>query len=186
MDVAALKQAFAAFDSDDDGAVTVELLQRLFATLGLPAPSDDELAAFIQAVEAERHTSTAELSTLPPLRGVEVGEPASPGETSRRRHYSSPDLLRTDTHTSRAPHQQHSSTMWEVFASSAQRFPDNPMLGSRATPTGPYEWRSYREVYERACALGRAFADVRRRHRHRRRGALTEHVLIGAVVLLLE
>ncbi|GAB2225460.1 hypothetical protein Droror1_Dr00006252 [Drosera rotundifolia] len=56
------------------------------------------------------------------------------------------------------------TTCWDVFSRAAEKYPDNPMLGSRKTidgkQAGPYEWLSYKEVYDKVIRLGKSIRAI--------------------------
>ncbi|KAH9610580.1 hypothetical protein KSS87_000865 [Heliosperma pusillum] len=48
---------------------------------------------------------------------------------------------------------------WDLFSKSVEKFPSNPMLGRRQIidkKAGPYEWVTYKEVYDSAVRIGSA------------------------------
>ncbi|XP_074285832.1 putative CoA ligase CCL6 [Silene latifolia] len=48
---------------------------------------------------------------------------------------------------------------WDLFSKSVEKFPNNPMLGRRQIidkKAGPYEWVTYKEVYDSAVRIGSA------------------------------
>jgi hypothetical protein len=153
--IAALKQAFSAFDSDDESLVTPQLLGGLLGKLGLPPPPTDQLQAFINAVNSERRAALADRQSAPAVRGVVP----SMGDASVRRNYLSPESLRSDLITPLAPHQEQAQTMWQVFENSANTFADNRLFGSRSE-TGEYQWQTYAQVHARTLNLGRGLVDV--------------------------
>ncbi|KAL9271915.1 Long chain acyl-CoA synthetase 4-like protein [Drosera capensis] len=54
-------------------------------------------------------------------------------------------------------------TCWDVFSKAAEKYPDNPMLGSRKTidgKAGPYEWLRYKEVYDKVIRLGKSIRAI--------------------------
>ncbi|KAK9667418.1 hypothetical protein RND81_14G254800 [Saponaria officinalis] len=50
---------------------------------------------------------------------------------------------------------------WDLFSKSVDKFPSNPMLGRRQIvdgKAGPYEWLTYKEVFESAARIGSAIS----------------------------
>ncbi|XP_044502298.1 long chain acyl-CoA synthetase 1-like isoform X2 [Mangifera indica] len=57
------------------------------------------------------------------------------------------------------PPQPDSTTSWDLFSKSVERYPGNKMLGWRKLvdgKVGPYVWKTYKEVYDEVLQIGSA------------------------------
>lgn len=112
----------------------------------------EHLAAFIAKVDAEKVASREKLAGIPDVRGVEWGPDPKEGDTKARRSYMNPEGELDWKAT--LEHQANSTTMWEVFNKSAEKYPDNNCLGSYNNESKAFEWQSYATIRKRALNLG--------------------------------
>ncbi|XP_010267912.1 PREDICTED: long chain acyl-CoA synthetase 1-like [Nelumbo nucifera] len=57
------------------------------------------------------------------------------------------------------PMDPETSTAWDIFRNSVEKYPGNKMLGRREVKNGklgPYVWKTYKEVYEEVLQIGSA------------------------------
>lgn len=140
-------KAFAQFEVP--GAVSAPFLKGLLTKLDLPTPSDEELEAFVTAVETERNT--AKPSSDSEVKAVDIGNC-----TWRANAVAKGDLLK---YIDRFEHHgENTKTMWDLFANSAKKFPNNRLFGTHATVSDDYTWVDYSTVMKRVEAMGSAFA----------------------------
>lgn len=150
-------EVFAKFD-EPRGAVTPELLTGIYKTMGVDAPSTEELQSFIDSVYDERDSAEALRKTIPAVRGVPVGD--GPEGARPRRCYLSPDELQTNfsVDNTRTAHQADVVNMFDIFANSAKKFPDNELYGTSSEPGKPYSFESYSSVMKNVVNVASGLA----------------------------
>lgn len=142
-----MMKAFGQFEVAD--AVTVPFLKGLFTQLQVPVPSDEELDAFIKKVETER--KEAKPLTDADVRSRDVGNC-----TYRANAVADGELLKYIDRFEH--HAENTKTMWDLFANSAKKFPNNKLFGTHASIADDYTWVDYASVMKRVEAMGSAFA----------------------------
>jgi len=148
-----MEKIFEAFDSEEVGKVSPEMLLGIFSTMGAPPPPVEFLKSYIKSVEDEiLHVQNRTLPTETSVR-IEDKE-GSHARTSTEAHERGGLVDGFEGHL------EGVRTMWNAWLRNKDEFADNPCLGtavedspqdmqSEGAPSLRYEYLSYSEVHER-------------------------------------